>query len=88
MIEIRADGPGEPACHAFVSDAYAVNQYIDTTQVAGSMPWSHHLRALEDRLALAQNIDEAHKAGACWRLACQTAGISVRTLQRWKAEHG
>jgi transposase InsO family protein len=43
---------------------------------------------LEDRQAWAQNIRIAHQAGARLRLACETAGIDVRTLQRWKAQHG
>ena len=43
---------------------------------------------LEDRQVLAQEIDAAHQAGARLRLACKTAGIDLRTLQRWKAEHG
>jgi transposase InsO family protein len=43
---------------------------------------------LEDRQTLARDIDVAHRAGARLRLACQTAGIDVRTLQRWKAEQG
>jgi putative transposase len=43
---------------------------------------------LEDRQALAQDIDIAHKAGARLRLACETAGIDLRTLQRWKAGVG
>lgn len=44
--------------------------------------------ALEDRRSLAQDIDTAHKAGARLRLACDIAGIDVRTLQRWKAHEG
>ena len=40
---------------------------------------------LEDRQSLAHDIHTAHKAGARLRLACETAGIDVRTLQRWKA---
>ncbi len=43
---------------------------------------------LEDRQALAQDIEAAHRAGARLRLACETAGIDVRTLQRWKARQG
>jgi transposase InsO family protein len=38
---------------------------------------------LEDRQALARDIEEAHTAGARLQAACETAGISVRTLQRW-----
>jgi putative transposase len=43
---------------------------------------------LEDRRRLAQDIEAAHQAGARLRLACETAGIDVRTLQRWKAADG
>ncbi len=43
---------------------------------------------LEDRLALARDIHTAHSAGARLRLACETAGIDQRTLQRWKARQG
>lgn len=43
---------------------------------------------LEDRQACAQDIRTAHEAGARLHLACETAGIDVRTLQRWKAHHG
>ena len=43
---------------------------------------------LEDRQALAQDIHTAHSAGARLRLACETAGIDERTLQRWKACQG
>jgi transposase InsO family protein len=43
---------------------------------------------LEDRQALARDIDVAHAAGARLRLACETAGIELRTLQRWKARQG
>ncbi len=43
---------------------------------------------LEDRQALAQHIHTAHTAGARLRLACQTAGIDLRTLQRWKVHDG
>lgn len=43
---------------------------------------------LEDRQVLAQDIEQAHRDGARLRLACETAGISVRTLQRWKAGDG
>jgi putative transposase len=43
---------------------------------------------LEDRQALAQDIHAAHAAGARLRLACETAGIELRTLQRWKACQG
>lgn len=43
---------------------------------------------LEDRQAIAQNIEQAHRAGARLQPACQAAGISLRTLQRWKAGSG
>ena len=43
---------------------------------------------LEDRQTLARDIDVAHTAGARLKLACETAGIEVRTLQRWKAFDG
>lgn len=43
---------------------------------------------LEDRQALARDIQTAHAAGARLRLACETAGITVRTLQRWRACQG
>ena len=43
---------------------------------------------LEDRQALARDIDAAHAAGARLRPACETAGIELRTLQRWKAHQG
>ena len=43
---------------------------------------------LEDRQSLARDIDTARHAGARLRVACATAGIHVRTLQRWKTEEG
>ena len=43
---------------------------------------------LEDRQTLARDIHTAHAAGARLRQACDTAGIDVRTLQRWKARQG
>ena len=43
---------------------------------------------LEDRQALAQNIDVAHIAGARLKPACKIAGIDLRTLQRWQAADG
>ena len=43
---------------------------------------------LEDRQALARDIQIAHDDGARLRLACATAGIDERTLQRWKAQDG
>lgn len=43
---------------------------------------------LEDRQALARDIHRAHQSGARLWQACETAGIHVRTLQRWKALQG
>jgi putative transposase len=43
---------------------------------------------LEDRLSLARDIQAAHQAGARLQLACEVAGIDVRTLQRWRAHQG
>jgi putative transposase len=43
---------------------------------------------LEDRRAVARDIVLAHSAGARLHLACETAGIDVRTLQRWKSGDG
>ena len=43
---------------------------------------------LEDRQNLTRDIHAAHRAGARLRPACATAGIDVRTLQRWKAHDG
>lgn len=43
---------------------------------------------LEDRQALAQDIEAARSAGARLQPACEIAGIDVRTLQRWKARQG
>ena len=43
---------------------------------------------LEDRQFLSQDIGVAHAAGARLHLACDIAGIDVRTLQRWKAHAG
>lgn len=44
--------------------------------------------SLEDRQALAQNIETAHAAGARLQPACEVAGIDVRTLQRWRVLQG
>lgn len=44
--------------------------------------------ALEDRRSLALNIEVAQGAGARVHKACEVAGITVRTLQRWKADDG
>jgi len=43
---------------------------------------------LEDRQALARDIHTAHTTGARLKLACEAAGIELRTLQRWKATDG
>ena len=43
---------------------------------------------LEDRRSVALDIEQAHAAGARLKLACNLAGINVRTLQRWKAGAG
>lgn len=43
---------------------------------------------LEDRQVLARDIHTAHMAGARLKLACETAGIDPRTLQRWQAGEG
>lgn len=43
---------------------------------------------LQDRQQLARDIQIAHHSGARLHLACQVAGIDVRTLQRYKATGG
>jgi transposase InsO family protein len=43
---------------------------------------------LEDRQVMARHIEQAHTAGARLKLACELAGIDVRTLQRWKTGEG
>ena len=43
---------------------------------------------LEDRQSLSQDIGAAHAAGARLHLACEIAGIALRTLQRWKVHEG
>ena len=43
---------------------------------------------LEDRLVIASNIVAAQAGGARLRPACETAGIDIRTLQRWCARDG
>lgn len=43
---------------------------------------------LGDRQRVAQNILTAHTDGARLRLACEIAGIDLRTLQRWRAGEG
>jgi hypothetical protein len=40
---------------------------------------------LEDRQTMVRHIESAHAAGARLPLACGVAGITVRTLQCWKA---
>src|SRR6185312_16204199 len=48
--------------------------------------------SLEDRQRIAHAVEEAHRDGARLRCACAEAGITLRTLQRWKRceglEHG
>lgn len=44
--------------------------------------------SLEDRQALVRDIDKAHQDGARLAGACEIAGITVRTLQRWKVGTG
>lgn len=44
--------------------------------------------ALEDRQTMVRQIESAHADAARLRLACEVAGINVRTLQRWKAHAG
>lgn len=43
---------------------------------------------LGDRRTVARNILAVQSSGARLRLACETAGIDVRTLQRWNAGEG
>lgn len=43
---------------------------------------------LEDRQTLARDIEAACAAGARLEAACEIAGISARSLQRWKARQG
>ena len=47
-----------------------------------------HMTSLEDRRIIVRHIDEAHAAGARFVSACKVAGITARTLQRWRAEGG
>ena len=44
--------------------------------------------SLEDRQKIARAVDDAHRGGARLRCACTEAGITVRTLQRWKRCEG
>jgi transposase InsO family protein len=46
------------------------------------------MTGLEDRQKLSEDIEQAHQGGARLRLACELAGIDIRTLQRWKAGQG
>jgi transposase InsO family protein len=41
---------------------------------------------LQDRQRMAQDIAQAHQCGARLKYACDTAGISLRTLERWKSQ--
>jgi putative transposase len=43
---------------------------------------------LEDRLITAQNIEQARRAGARLKTACEIARIDPRTLQRWQNGEG
>jgi len=43
---------------------------------------------LEDRRHMAQLIETAHRDGARLRPACELVGITVRTLERWRAQDG
>jgi putative transposase len=43
---------------------------------------------LEDRLTTAQNIEQARRAGARLKSACQIARVDPRTLQRWQNGEG
>ena len=40
---------------------------------------------LDDRQAITRDIATAHQAGARLALACETAGIDIRTHQRWQS---
>ncbi len=44
--------------------------------------------SLKDRQSIARAVDEAHRGGARLRCACAEAGITLRTLQRWKGGCG
>lgn len=46
------------------------------------------MTGLEDRQSLAGDVQQAHRSGARLSRDCQTAGIDVRTLQRWKRDEG
>ncbi len=44
--------------------------------------------SLEDRQQIARAVEEAHRSGARLKSACAEAGITARTLQRWKHGEG
>ena len=44
--------------------------------------------SLEDRQRIARAVQEAHRGGARLEYACAEAGITVRTLQRWRRCEG
>ena len=44
--------------------------------------------SLEDGQSIARAVEEAHRGGARLRCACAEAGITLRTLQRWKGGCG
>ena len=46
------------------------------------------MSSLEDRQMIARSVEEAHRDGARLEYACAEAGITVRTLQRWKRCEG
>lgn len=43
---------------------------------------------VEDRRRIAEAVEVAQQAGARLAVACELAGLSVRTLQRWRGEDG
>lgn len=43
---------------------------------------------LEDRQTMVRHITAAHAAGARLRPACEVAGISLRSFERWQADDG
>jgi transposase InsO family protein len=55
---------------------------------AGDLPARRRGRMIlvEDRQMIAARIAEAQRKGARLKVACELAGIDVRTLQRWKRE--
>ena len=46
------------------------------------------MTGLEDRRHMTDMIQEAHDNGASLYKACESAGITVRTLQRWQTADG